>query len=60
MSPVPSRRHQQISVELSRQIANHLAGRQCSVYTAPFDVRLTEADEADEICSTVVQPDRDL
>ncbi|MDM8541312.1 Uma2 family endonuclease [Desulfococcaceae bacterium HSG9] len=57
MSPAPSRRHQQISGELFRQIANHLVDRQCSVYAAPFDVRLTEADEADEECSTVVQPD---
>ncbi len=57
MSPAPSRRHQQISVELSRQIANHLAGRQCSVYVAPFDVRLAEAYEADDETSTVVQPD---
>ncbi len=57
MSPAPSRRHQQISVELSRQIANHLADRRCSVYAAPFDVRLTEADESDEECTTIVQPD---
>jgi len=57
MSPAPSLRHQQISGELFRQIANHLIDRQCSVYAAPFDVRLTEADEADEECSTVVQPD---
>jgi Uma2 family endonuclease len=34
-----------------------LAGRQCSVYTASFDVRLAETDEADEETSTVVQPD---
>jgi Uma2 family endonuclease len=57
MSPAPSRRHQQISGELFRQIANHLAGRRCSVYAAPFDVRLTEADESDEECTTIVQPD---
>ncbi len=57
MSPAPSRRHQQICGELFRQIANHLVDRRCSVYTAPFDVRFTEADETDEECSTVVQPD---
>lgn len=40
-----------------RQIANHLKERRCSVYAAPFDVRLAGADETDETCSTVVQPD---
>jgi len=64
MSPAPSRRHQGIAAELSRQIANFLTGKSCEVYFAPFDVRLPEvstedmhhADDDDEI-TTVVQPD---
>ena len=57
MSPAPSRRHQEISGELFRQIANHLVGRRCLAYMAPFDVRFAEVDETYEECSTVVQPD---
>ena len=57
MSPMPSRQHQEINGELSRQIANHLIRHLCSVYAAPFDVRLAEAHESDEETSTVVQPD---
>ncbi len=57
MSPAPSRRHQQVSGELFRQIANHLVERGCSVYPAPFDVRLAEAGQAEEDETSVVQPD---
>ena len=57
MSPGPSRRHQEVSGELFKQIAVFLTGKSCCVYSAPFDVRLSEADESDETCSTVVQPD---
>ena len=57
MSPAPSRRHQEISTELLRQIANHLKNRECSVYAAPFDVRFAEADESDKETDCVVQPD---
>ncbi len=57
MSPAPSRRHQEVSGELFKQIAVFLTGKSCRVYSAPFDVRLSEADETDEECSTVVQPD---
>ncbi len=58
MTPAPSRRHQKILVELSRQISNHFfGGSPCEVYVAPFDVRLPDADEADEMIGTVVQPD---
>ncbi|MEM8894145.1 MAG: Uma2 family endonuclease [Bacteroidota bacterium] len=55
MSPAPGRRHQQISVELSRQFANFLLNHRCEVYEAPFDIRLPRIDE-NEIY-TVVQPD---
>jgi Uma2 family endonuclease len=57
MSPAPSRRHQQISVELIKYIAYYLDDKPCSVYHAPFDVRLPEVDEKDEDIATVVQPD---
>ncbi len=57
MSPAPSRRHQEISQELGRQFSNFLIGKPCRVYSAPFDVRLPEADEKDEEIRTNVQPD---
>ena len=54
----PSDVHQEIVVELSRQLANFLEGKPCRVYTAPFDVRLFERDgETPEEVNTVVQPD---
>lgn len=40
----PSNVHQEISVELSSQLHTYLKGKKCKVYTAPFDVRLFEAD----------------
>ena len=57
MTPAPSRFHQQVSIELCFQLVNHLRDTTCKVYAAPFDVRLLEADEADESVTTVVQPD---
>lgn len=51
----PNTSHQAMLMELSRQFANFLVGKQCKVYPAPFDVRLFyEEDESDD---TVVQPD---
>ena len=49
----PSRLHQKINMELSRQLSNFLRGKPCEVYAAPFDVRLN-AESYDDI---VVQPD---
>ena len=43
MAP-PARIHQEISVELTRQLANFLEGKRCRVYHAPFAVRLFEQD----------------
>lgn len=57
MTPAPARIHQQISVELVRQIANYLQEKTCEVYAAPFDVRLVDEDQADEEIYNVVQPD---
>lgn len=54
----PSRMHQKISMELSRQLANYLEGKKCEVYSAPFSVRLFEQDgDAPEDVDTLVEPD---
>lgn len=57
MGPAPTRRHQEVALELARQIADALEGSPCRPYIAPFDVRLPRADEADGKIDTVVQPD---
>lgn len=54
----PSSTHQEISMEISRQLANYLEGKRCRVYPAPFAVRLFEKDgESPEDVDTVVEPD---
>lgn len=58
MTPAPSRAHQRISMALSGGIWSHLGSTSsCEVYVAPFDVRLPEGDEPDDLIRTVVQPD---
>lgn len=57
MGPAPARRHQEVVLELARQIADALEGTPCRPYIAPFDVRLPRENEADEAIDTVVQPD---
>ncbi|MDP4144449.1 MAG: Uma2 family endonuclease [Bacillota bacterium] len=57
MSAAPSRRHQEIQVELLRQISNYLSGKTCRVYGSPFDVRFAKKDELDKAIKNVVQPD---
>ncbi|MCX7044711.1 MAG: Uma2 family endonuclease [Candidatus Sumerlaeota bacterium] len=57
MSPAPMRKHQDISMELSRQISVFLLGKKCRVYAAPFDVRLPDGDEPDEEIRNLAQPD---
>ena len=49
----PSRRHQEISMQLGSLIRDLLKGKACKVYAAPFDVRLNAGKNDD----TVVQPD---
>lgn len=57
MAP-PSRVHQKIVMEMSRQIANYLEGKQCEVYPAPFGVRLFEQEgDTPEDVDTFVEPD---
>lgn len=54
----PSSIHQEISMEISRQLANYLEGKPCKIYAAPFDVRLFEKDgDALEDVDTVIEPD---
>jgi len=53
MTPPPARKHQGISMELSRQISNFLHCKPCMVYAAPFAVRLNAKGDDD----TVVEPD---
>jgi Uma2 family endonuclease len=51
----PTSTHQEILMELSRQMANFLHGKSCKVYPAPLDVRLFPKD--DDADKTVLQPD---
>ena len=56
--PSPSFGHQNLVVELSRQIANSLHGSSRRVCIAPLDVRLPKnTDDEDGQIDTVVQPD---
>jgi len=58
MTPAPSRIHQEVSIQLLRQLLNRLDRQApCKVYVAPFEVRFPDADEADHKIRTVVQPD---
>lgn len=57
MSPAPTRQHQEIVTEISRQAANALEGKPCRAYVSPFDVRLPKGEEPDKLVDTVVQPD---
>ena len=53
MVPAPSPEHQEISVNITRQLSNYLMGKSCKVYAAPFDVRLNPEEGDDIVC----QPD---
>jgi Uma2 family endonuclease len=59
MTPAPSRKHQRISVKLSRFFDVFLAQKPCEVYHAPSDVRLPQNTKSidDTQIYTVVQPD---
>ena len=54
----PSRKHQTISMKLTRPLVNAVWGGPCYVFAAPFDVRLTRFSKAqNKEVITVVQPD---
>ncbi|WP_394265220.1 Uma2 family endonuclease [Bergeyella zoohelcum] len=59
MSPAPSRKHQEISFNLTLTIGHLFRNSPCKLYIAPFDVRLpkTPQNRADQEVFTVVQPD---
>ena len=55
--PSASFSHQQVVVELCRQIATALKGKPFRACVAPLDVRLPKSTEEDGQVDTVVQPD---
>lgn len=57
MLSAPSWEHQAISGELYRQFANFLMGKHCTVFAAPFDLRLPKSGVRDEKSTDVFQPD---
>ncbi len=57
MSPAPSRKHQDLFGILFGEFYNYLKNKDCTVYAAPFDVRLPEGFQSDSDIKTVVQPD---
>ncbi len=59
MSPAPSRIHQRLVTEISREIENYFKSNngECEVYVTPFDARLVEEGDTDENSRNVVQPD---
>jgi Uma2 family endonuclease len=56
-SPTPDLAHQDVAVEIYRQVANFLKGKPCRAFIAPVDVHLPKYNEADAQIDTVVQPD---
>ncbi len=57
MSAAPGIDHQRILGDLFIQVYSFLKENPCEAFIAPFDVRLPQTDEADELIQDVVQPD---
>ncbi len=57
MQAAPTWQHQSISGELYRQFSNYLSDKKCRVFSAPFDVCLSEVKQEDDDINKVVQPD---
>ena len=55
MSPAPSRSHQTTSQNINKYFLNFFTCSTCSIFSAPFDVRLPIASAKKD--TTVVQPD---
>lgn len=53
----PLRVHQEVLLSLARKLADYFDDKPCSVYVAPFDVRLAKTRAGDDDVFTVVQPD---
>lgn len=56
MSPAPNVKHQKISRNLTIEIGSLFKHKTCQLFSAPFDVRLSQ-NKGDEQIFTVVQPD---
>ena len=54
MSPAPSSGHQSVSSSLFGALFIHLKGLECSLFSAPFDVRFVDEDG---VIRDTVQPD---
>ena len=58
MTPAPAMRHQAVLTSLVLEFGNFLKKKKnCSVFPAPFDVRLAKKDKSAENIYTVLQPD---
>ena len=57
MQAAPTWEHQNISAELLTQFRNYFRDKECTAFSAPFDLRLLENNESDEESTTVLQPD---
>ncbi|HEX8376624.1 MAG TPA: Uma2 family endonuclease [Pedobacter sp.] len=57
MTPAPNTYHQRVSGAAFNELYNYLKKKPCSVFSAPFDVRLPRKSIDDNTIYTVVQPD---
>ena len=57
MTPAPNTYHQRVSGAAFNELYNYLKKKPCSVFSAPFDVRLPRKSSDDNTIYTVVQPD---
>jgi Uma2 family endonuclease len=57
MTPAPNTYHQRVSGATFSELYNYLKKKPCSVFSAPFDVRLPRKSADDNTIYTVVQPD---
>jgi Uma2 family endonuclease len=57
MSPAPNWSHQRVSSNLHGTFWSLFKNHPCSLFAAPFDVRLVKTKKKDEKVITVVQPD---
>ena len=59
MSPAPNRKHQEVSLLITRYLDRFFEHQKCGLYVAPFDVRLINFTKstANSKVFTVVQPD---
>ncbi len=57
MSPAPNRKHQELTGDVFYELRRFLNNNSCSVYVAPFDVRLPRKSKDDKDIVTVLQPD---